>query len=102
MLHKKKAGISKVVDIKEFTSRGTCPPYFNKWPVCNMCFMKFSYQCGKYMGILKVIIISGTVKICRHNGNIICSILSVIGLTHVNTSYLCYSIWFICGFKVTG
>ena len=63
--------------------------------------MHFSYQCRKHMRCLKIIIIIGSKKICRHNWNIICTILNVVWLAHFDTRDLRDCIWFISIFQLS-
>ena len=64
-----------------------------------------SYRCvsvGMMFLVCRVVVVVGTVKVCRHNADIISAVLSVQKLAVFKTGYLCKSIGFVCLFKFRG
>ena len=63
--------------------------------------METADKSRQYMAVCRVVVVVGTVKVCRHNADIISAVLSVQEFAVFKTGYLCKSISFICLFKLT-
>src|SRR5271157_5911422 len=89
--------------MEEFpVGRSRAPEYDRPLSGISLGIVKFPDESRQYMRTVKIKVVIRTVKIGGHNRNIICFILSVIGLACSDTCYLGDGIRFIGWLQLTG
>ena len=63
------------------------------------CKINLSHHGWHDMRVLQVEVILRTIQVCRHHCNVVGAILQVVRFAHLQTCYLCYSIFLISIFQ---
>src|SRR5262249_50818483 len=96
ILQNEHASICKIIDVKKFSPRHSRAPDDNGGRIVDFCFVEPSDQRRNDMAILRMIIVSRTIKVGRHHRYEITTILPTVGLAKFDACNLSDGIRFVC------
>ena len=88
MLHDEDASVTKIVRRQKFAFGVAAAPYDDLIRALHFGLMKSPDKRGRNMAVLRMIVVAGTIEICRHHGDKVGAKLSAISLRQLNPGNL--------------